>query len=72
MDDDSWHCEEEKDNEYEKHAVTIIYDSFHSNKVVGYVPLYWSESTNTFLKFLNHHICVVLTGKREEWTEALV
>ena len=32
------HCEEEEeDNEYAKHAVGIIYDSFHSNKVVGHV-----------------------------------
>ena len=38
--DDSLHCEKEKDNEHEKHAVTIIYDSFHLNKVVGHVPLY--------------------------------
>ena len=62
--DDSLHCEEEKDNEYDKHAVAIIYDSFHSNKIVGHVPLYWRKSANNFLKFPNHHICVVVTGKR--------
>ena len=37
--DRSLHCEEEKDNEYDKHAVAIIYDSFHSNNVVVHVPL---------------------------------
>ena len=62
--DDSLHCEEEKDNEHEKYAVTIIYDSFHLNKVVGHVPLYWSELANRILKFLNHHIPVIVTGKR--------
>ena len=60
---DYLHCEEEKDNEYNKHAVAIIYDSFHSNKVVGHIPLYWSEFANKFLKFPSHHICVVVTGK---------
>ena len=54
--DDSLHCEEEKDDKYDKHAVPIIYDSFHSNKVVGHIQFYWSECTN-------HHIRVV-TGKR--------
>ena len=43
MGDDSLHCEEEKDNKCEKHAVAIIFDSFHSNKVLGHVPFYWSE-----------------------------
>ena len=61
---DSLHCEEEKDNEYDKHAVAIIYDCFHSNKVVGHIPLYWSESANKFLKFLSYHIRVVVIGKR--------
>ena len=56
------HCEEEKDK-YDKHAVAIIYNNFHSNKFVGHVPLYWSELADTFLKFPNHHIHVVLTGK---------
>ena len=46
------------------HAVAIIYDSFHSNKVVRHVPLYWSESANKFLKFPNHHIRAVVAGKR--------
>ena len=56
-------CEEEKDNEYDKHAVAIIYDSLHSKKVVGHIPLYWSELANKFLKFPNHHICVVFRKK---------
>ena len=55
---------EEKDNEFDKHVVAIIYDSFHSNKVVGHASLYWSESANKFLKFPNHHIRVAATGKR--------
>ena len=41
--DDSLNCEEEKDNKCKKHAVAIIFDSFHSNKVLGHVPFYWSE-----------------------------
>ena len=45
--DDSFHCEEEKDNEKDKHAVAIIYGSFRSNKVVGHVPLYWSKNWKT-------------------------
>ena len=57
-------CDQEKDNKYYKHAVAIIYDSFHSNKVVGHVPLYWSELANKCLKFPNHHVRVVVTGKR--------
>ena len=52
------------DNEYDKHGVAIIYDSFHFNKVVKHIPLYWSELANKFLKFSNHHIGVVVTGKR--------
>ena len=36
-------CDQEKDNEYCKYAVAIIYCSFHLNEVVGHVPLYWSE-----------------------------
>ena len=62
--DDSLNCEEEKDSDYDKHAVAIIYDSFHSNKVVGHAPLYWSKSGNKFLTFPNHHIPVVVTGKK--------
>ena len=31
---------------------------------MGHVPLYWSELANKFLKFPNHPIRVVLTGKR--------
>ena len=58
------HCEEDKENEYEKHAVAILYNGFHSNKVVGHVPLYWSELANKFLQFPNHQIRVVVTGKR--------
>ena len=30
---------------------------------MGHVPLYLSESANKFLKFRNHHIRVVVTGK---------
>ena len=36
MSDDSLHCKEEKDNEYYNHAVSIIYISFHWNKVAGH------------------------------------
>ena len=57
-------CEEEKDKEYDKHVLVIIYDSFNSNKVEGPIPFYWNESANKFLKFQNHHIRVVVTGKR--------
>ena len=64
MGDDSLHFEEEKDNDYDKHAVAIIFDSFHSNKVVQHVPLYWSELVNKFLKFPNHHIRVDVSGRR--------
>ena len=53
-----------KNNEYNKHAVAIIYDSYHSNKVVGHVPLYWSELANKVLKLQNHYSCVFVTGKR--------
>ena len=56
--------EEEKDNEHGKHAVAIIYDSFHSNNFVRQIPLYWRELANKFLKFLNHHIRIIVTGKR--------
>ena len=48
VDDDYLHCEEEKDNKYAKHIVAIIYDSFHTSKVVGHVPLYWSELVKKF------------------------
>ena len=34
---------EEKDSKYDKHAVAIIYDSSHSNKVLGHVLVYWSK-----------------------------
>ena len=33
------HYEEEKDNEYNKHAIATNYDSFHWSKVVGHVLL---------------------------------
>ena len=62
--DGSLHFEEEKDNDYDKHAVAIIFDSFHSNKVVQHVPLCWSESANKFLKVLCHHIRVDVSGRR--------
>ena len=32
-----------KTTSVKKHAVAIIFDSFHSNKVLGHVPFYWSE-----------------------------
>ena len=62
--DDPLRCKEKKNNEYNKHAVAIIYDSYHSNKVVGHVPLYWSELANKVLKLQNHYSCVFVTGKR--------
>ena len=61
--DDSLHCQQEKDIEYNKHGVAIIYDSFHSNKVLGQIPFYWSKFANTFLKFPSHHIRLVGVGK---------
>ena len=64
MGDDSLHCEEEKDYKYDKLAFAIIYDSFHSDKVMGHVPLYGSELANRMLSFSNHHILVAVTGKR--------
>ena len=42
----------------------MIYDSFHLNKAVGHVPLYWSKLAYKFLKFLSHQVCVVVTDKR--------
>ena len=63
MVDDSFHCKEEKDNEYDKHVVAIIYDSFHSNKIVGHVPLYWSELANKFLKSPIYRIRVIVISK---------
>ena len=57
-------CDEEKDNEYHKHVIAVIYDSFHSKEIVGYVPLYWNELADKFLKVSNYHICVVVIGKR--------
>ena len=58
------HCEDGKDNEYEKYAVTIIYNSFHLNKLVGHVLFCQNVLADKFLKFSNHNICVVVTGKR--------
>ena len=63
MVDNSLHWKEEKDNEYDKHIVAIIYDSFQSNKVVGHVPLYWSELANTFLKSPIYRIRVIVISK---------
>ena len=48
--DDSLHCEEEKDSKYDKHAVAIIYDSFHSNKVLRHVLVYWSKLADNFFE----------------------
>ena len=41
-----------------------MYHSFHPNEVVGDVPFYWSELADKFLKFLNHSISIVVSGKR--------
>ena len=54
--------EREKENQYDKHAVAMIYDSFNLNRAVGHVSLYWSELVDNFLKFSIHYICVVVTG----------
>ena len=59
--DDFLHWEEEKENEYDKRAVAIMYDSFHLNTVVGHFLLYWNELANKCLKFLNYHIRAVVT-----------
>ena len=59
--DDSLHCEEEKENEHDKHAVAIIYDSFHLNNVAGNFLLYWNELANKYLKFPNYRIRAVVT-----------
>ena len=48
VDDDYLHCEEEKDNKCAKHIVAKIYYILHTSKVVGHVPLYWSELVNKF------------------------
>ena len=45
---DSLHCEEEKDNENNKHAVAIVFDSFDSNKVLGHVPFCLFHSIPSF------------------------
>ena len=51
MGDESLYCEEEeKDNEYDKHAIAIIFDSFHSNKVAGHVPVCWGQISQQILK----------------------
>ena len=55
------HCEEEKENEHDKHAVAIIYDSFHLNNVAGNFLLYWNELANKYLKFPNYRIRAVVT-----------
>ena len=31
---------------------------------MGHIPVYWSELADKFLNILNHHIRVVVTGKR--------
>ena len=62
--DDSLYCKEEKDNMYDKYTAAIYYDSFHSNKVVRYVPLYWIELASKIMNFLNNHIRVVVAGKK--------
>ena len=64
LNDDSLHCEEKKGDGYDKHAFAIIYDSFHLEKVLGHIRFYWSELVNKFLKFPNHYIRVIVTGKR--------
>ena len=33
-------------------------------RIIGHVPLYWSKLILNFLQFLNHSICVAVTGKR--------
>ena len=48
--DDSLQCEEEKDSKYDKHAVAIIYDSFHSNKVLRHVLVYCSKLADNFFE----------------------
>ena len=62
MGDGSLQGEKEKDNEYDKHAVAMIYDSLNLSKAVGHVPLYWSELVDNFLKFSIHYIRVAVTG----------
>ena len=43
--DDSLHCEEEKDNKYDKHRAAINYDSFHSINKSD--QRYWSRTRDT-------------------------
>lgn len=62
--DDSLFCEHEKDNEHDKWAIAVVLDDCLEKKVVGHVPLYWSELAFKFLQFPNHSIRVTVTGKR--------
>ena len=61
---DSLICEPEESNDHNKYAVAIVFDDCLLEKVVGYVPLYWSELAFKFLVFQNHSIRVAVTGKR--------
>ena len=50
MGDDSLHCEEGKENEFDMHAGAIIYN-------------HWTELVYKVLKISNHHIRVVVTRR---------
>ena len=41
-----------------------MFDDFISKKFVGNIPFDWSKLAAKFLQFPNHHIHVVVTGKR--------
>ena len=56
-------CEQEETNEYDRNAVSIIFDDSISKKVIGGIPFGWSKLTAKFLQFPNHRIRVVLTEK---------
>ena len=62
--DETLICEQEETNEYDRNAVSIMFDDCISKKVVGHVPFSWSKLAVKFLEFSNHRICVVVIGKR--------
>ena len=62
--DSSLMCKKEDTNDHDQNAVAIVFDNLISKKVVGHVPLYWSELAAKFLRFPNHKINVTVTDKR--------
>ena len=55
-------CEQKEHNENDKNAIAIIWDDCFK-KIVGNVPLNWSQVASKFLQFTNNHIRVEVTGR---------